>query len=176
LRPLMLRRKERAKLRQKRRADAVAAEAKRARAAEQRTGAGTVPSAMSPALIPPPPPPPATSMKRTICQNCGIVLSVSEVETEGKGSGLGAVGGGLVGGLLGNQVGQGTGRDLATIAGAVGGAIAGNKIEKQAKKTKSYDITVRMETGEERVFRQDTLPEVAGGDKVKIENEAVVKY
>ncbi len=121
--------------------------------------------------LPPPPPP----MKRAVCENCGTVISVTEVEIEGKGSGLGAVGGGVVGGLLGNQVGQGTGRDLATIAGAVGGAIAGNKIEKKAKTTKSYDIVVKMESGEERIYRQALLPDLVGGDKVKIENETVVK-
>lgn len=149
--------------------DAASADAKRARIAEQRAAAANA-KANEPSLNPPPPP-----MKKIVCENCGVVTSVTEVETEGKGSGLGAVGGGVVGGLLGNQVGQGTGRDLATIAGAVGGAIAGNKIEKKAKTTKSYDIAVKMETGEDRIFRQATLPDVASGDAVKIENDAVVK-
>ena len=85
------------------------------------------------------------------------------------------VAGGVVGGLLGNQVGSGSGRDLATIAGAVGGAFAGNKIEKSAKKTKNYDITVKMETGEEIVYRQAILPDVIEGEAVRIENATVVK-
>ena len=146
-----------------------AAEAKRARNAEQRAIAANSRKSESPQSPLPPP------MKRIVCENCGVVISVTEVETEGKGSGVGVVAGGVVGGLLGNQVGQGTGRDLATIAGAVGGAIAGNKIEKKSKTTKSYDIAVKMDTGEERVFRQDTPPDLASGDKVKIENEVVVK-
>ena len=113
--------------------------------------------------------------KKIVCTTCGVVVSVNEVEVEGKGSGLGVVAGGVVGGLLGNQVGSGSGRDLATIAGAVGGAFAGNKIEKSAKKTKNYDITVKMETGEEIVYRQATLPDVIEGEAVRIENATVVK-
>jgi len=112
---------------------------------------------------------------KPVCANCGVVLEVNVTEEEGKGSGVGVVAGGVVGGLVGNQVGQGTGRDLATIAGVVGGAFAGNKIEKQAKKTKSYDITVEMDDGSERVYRQATVPDMVKGQKVKIENEVVVK-
>lgn len=112
---------------------------------------------------------------KPVCANCGLVLAVNVTEEEGKGSGVGVVAGGVVGGLVGNQVGQGTGRDLATIAGVVGGAFAGNKIEKQAKKTRSYDITVKMDDGSERVYRQATVPDMVKGQKVKIENDVVVK-
>jgi len=111
----------------------------------------------------------------SMCTHCGVVLSVNEIDVEGKGSGLGVVAGGVVGGVLGHQVGEGTGRDLATIAGAVGGAFVGNKIEKSAKKTKSYSIVVKMDTGEERTFNQATVPYVVSGDKVKIENGVIVK-
>lgn len=117
----------------------------------------------------------ATSTGKSVCANCGVVVSINQVETEGKGSGLGVVAGGVVGGLLGNQVGNGTGRDLATIAGVVGGALAGNKIEKNAKKTTGYDITVKMDSGEDRVVHQATAPNVVKGDKIKIENDEIVK-
>jgi uncharacterized protein YcfJ len=109
--------------------------------------------------------PPPTN--KVVCINCGVVLSVNEIQTEGKG--------GVVGGLLGNQIGNGNGRDLATVAGAVGGAVAGNSIEKNSKRTKSYDITVKMETGEQRIVHQATAPDVIRGDAVKIENNVVVK-
>ena len=112
---------------------------------------------------------------RNTCSNCGVVLSVKLVETAGKGSGLGVVAGGVVGGLLGNQVGKGTGQDVATVAGVVGGAFAGNQIEKSARKTKVYNITVRMNSGEERIVRQATSPNVSSGDSVKIENDLIVK-
>lgn len=119
--------------------------------------------------------PPATTPTKMVCTTCGTVVAIHEIETAGKGSGLGVVAGGVVGGLLGNQVGNGTGRDLATIAGAIGGAVAGNKIEQNSKKVKSYNIVVKMETGEEVTFHQATAPSVAKGDAVRIDNNTVVK-
>ena len=113
--------------------------------------------------------------QKPVCANCGVVLAVNVVEEEGKGSALGVIGGGVVGGLLGNQVGNGTGRDLATLAGAVGGAFAGNAIEKNAKKTKSYHVVVRMDDGSERTYRQASDPGLMRGEKVKIEKDTVVK-
>ena len=110
-----------------------------------------------------------------VCNACGVVLSVKAIETAGTGSGLGVVAGGVVGGVLGNQVGGGRGRDLATIAGALGGAYAGNTIEKNTKKTVSYSIEVKMDSGEVRSFSQDSAPDVASGDRVKIENNTVVR-
>ncbi len=116
-----------------------------------------------------------TTSTKIVCKNCGVVLSVREIEVEGQGSGVGAVAGGVVGGLLGNQVGNGSGRDLATVAGVVGGAIAGNQIEKSSKKTKRYDIAVKMNSGEERIIHQAALPTVGKGDKIEIENNVIVK-
>ena len=114
-------------------------------------------------------------VKKANCANCGVVISVREFDEEGKGSGLGVVAGGVAGGVIGNQVGQGTGRDLATIAGIVGGAIAGNKIEEKIKKTRVYDVAVKMENGEERVLRYKTAPGVMAGDKVKVEGEHIAR-
>jgi outer membrane lipoprotein SlyB len=109
-------------------------------------------------------------VQKAVCTYCGVVVSVKEVEEAGKGSGLGVIAGGVTGGIVGNQVGNGTGRDLATIAGVIGGAIAGNKIEEKVKKTTVYDVTVRMDNGEEHLLRYKTAPGVMAGDKVKVEN------
>jgi len=117
---------------------------------------------------------PVESVK-PVCANCGVVLAVNVIEVEGKGSGVGVVAGGVVGGLVGNQVGQGTGNDLATVAGVIGGAFAGNAIEKKNKKTSNYDIKVKMDDGSERTLRQATDPDMVKGQKIKIENGAVVK-
>jgi outer membrane lipoprotein SlyB len=144
--------------------EAAVASAKRERIAEQRAAAK---STVANGAYPPP-------GNIAICANCGVVTSISAVETEGQGSGLGVIAGGLVGGLLGNQVGDGTGRDLTTIAGAVGGAFAGNKIEKNVKKTTGYDIVVRMDSGAQHTFHQATVPSLAIGQRVKIENGTVV--
>lgn len=103
-----------------------------------------------------------------LCANCGTIAAIRTIEQAGEGSGLGAIAGGVVGGLLGNQVGAGTGKDLATIAGAVGGGYAGHQIEKKVKTTKHYEISVRMDDGSYRTFMQETEPNYAVGEKVKI--------
>lgn len=115
------------------------------------------------------------AVMKPICANCGVVVAVNVVEVAGKGSGVGGVAGAVVGGLVGNQVGDGRGKDIATIAGVVGGAFAGNAIEKNIKKTKRYDIVVKMEDGSERTVSQVTDPLLTSGQKVKIENDVVVK-
>ena len=118
---------------------------------------------------------PAESGRKIVCDNCGVVVSVKEIEQEGKGSGLGVIAGGVAGGIIGNQVGQGTGRDLATLAGLVGGAFAGNTVEKKIKKTNVYDVTVKLGNGEERVIRYTTAPGVMAGDMIKVEGEKIVR-
>ena len=118
---------------------------------------------------------PAESERKVACDNCGVVVSVKEIEQEGKGSGLGVIAGGVAGGIIGNQVGQGTGRDLATLAGLVGGAFAGNTVEKKIKKTNVYDVTVKLGNGEERVIRYTTAPGVMAGDMIKVEGEKIVR-
>lgn len=103
-----------------------------------------------------------------VCNNCGVVEAVNEIETRAEGSGVGAVGGALVGGLLGNQVGGGNGRKLATVAGAIGGAVAGNQIEGRVKANKSYDIVVRLDDGSVRKFHQTEQPSWHQGDQVRV--------
>ena len=67
-----------------------------------------------------------------------------------------------------HQVGSGRGRDVATVLGAIGGAIGGNAIEKNAKKTKEYQIWIRYEDGSKGMFVQPTPPGWRIGDKVKV--------
>lgn len=154
---------------EKRKQEVTAAAEKRQRLAEQRKAAERTKAQQVLAST-------QTPAHKVVCANCGVVVSINPVEKEGQGSGLGVIAGGVLGGLLGNQVGNGTGRDLATIAGAVGGAVAGNKIEKNAKKATSYDITVRMDNGEMRTFNQATAPSLATDEKVRIENDTIVKF
>ncbi|MBA4382890.1 MAG: hypothetical protein C0406_10020 [Sideroxydans sp.] len=117
----------------------------------------------------------AAAPVKVVCDNCGTVVAVNVVEVAGKESGAGVVIGGAVGGLIGNQVAQPKDKELATLAGAVGGAVAGHYIEKNMKKSKAYDVVVKLENGEERTLRHTAAPAVVAGDKVKIEGEQVVK-
>ena len=107
------------------------------------------------------------------CADCGVIESISEVDTKGSGSGLGAVGGAVVGGLHGSQIGGGKGKDVLAIAGAVGGGFAGNEVEKRVKATKSFAITIRLEDGTSRVVNETTAPAWRAGDKVRIVNGAI---
>jgi len=115
----------------------------------------------------------ASPPARSSCAECGVIESVREVETKGEGSGLGAVGGAVVGGLLGNQVGGGRGQDVMTVVGAVGGAMAGNEVEKRAKSSKSYSLTVRFNDGSTRVISESNPPSWRAGDRVKVINGVI---
>jgi outer membrane lipoprotein SlyB len=108
------------------------------------------------------------------CTHCGVVESIRVVETEGQGSGLGAIGGAVVGGVLGHQVGSGRGRDVATVVGAGAGAYAGHEIEKKVKKSAYYQVRVRMNDGTYRNFREGSQPALSVGQKVRVTEQGVV--
>lgn len=108
------------------------------------------------------------------CIDCGTVESVREIARAGEPTALGTIAGGVIGGLLGNQVGKGSGRKVATIAGAVGGGFAGREIEKNARSSQEYEITVRFEDGGSRVFTQSQPPAWRNGDRVRVENDRIV--
>jgi outer membrane lipoprotein SlyB len=116
-------------------------------------------------------PPPAVAAAR--CTDCGVVDSVRAVEVKGEGSGLGAVAGGVLGGVLGNQVGGGSGRTAMTVVGAGAGAYAGNEVEKNMKKSVSYEIRVRMDDSSYRTFHS-AQPDVGVGQRVKVRDGQLV--
>ena len=107
------------------------------------------------------------------CEDCGVVESVHAVEAKGQGSGVGAVAGGVVGGILGNQVGGGNGRTAMTVVAAGAGAYAGNEIEKNMKRTISYEIRVRMDDQTVRTFRS-SQPEVGVGQRISVRDGRLV--
>ena len=110
---------------------------------------------------------PATQAK-AVCKDCGVIDSIHEREKAGEANGVGAVTGGVLGGVVGHQLGNGRGRDVMTVVGAVGGAVAGHQVEKNLKKSKVYDITVRFPDGSTRVHSQDTPPSLRVGDRVRL--------
>ncbi len=112
----------------------------------------------------------ASTSKKTVCSTCGTIRDIRAIEQEGEGTGLGAVAGGVAGALVGSQIGQGTGNTVATVAGAAGGAYAGHQIEKKVRKTKHYEVVVKMDNGSTRIVKQNEEPAFAIGDKVKVVN------
>jgi len=101
------------------------------------------------------------------CEDCGVVESVRTMERKGEGSGVGAVAGGVVGGILGHQVGGGSGRTAMTVVGAGAGAYAGHEIEKNMKRSVTYEIRVRMDDRSIRTFHSDNA-EVGVGQRVTV--------
>jgi outer membrane lipoprotein SlyB len=109
------------------------------------------------------------------CSTCGTVQSVEPISTQGQASGLGAVGGAVAGGLLGNQFGAGNGRTAMTVVGALGGGLAGNEVEKRVRAETVYRVYVRMDTGKTRYWTYQSAPGVQPGDRVRLENNGLVR-
>ena len=102
-----------------------------------------------------------------VCETCGTVEGVREVQRKGEANGVGAVAGGVIGGLLGNQVGSGNGRKAMTVVGAVGGGFAGHEIEKRVRAETVYEVRVRMDDGRLRTLTQKSAPQP--GARVRVE-------
>ena len=81
----------------------------------------------------------------------------------------------MLGGLLGNQIGRGRGSTVGAVVGAVGGAYAGNEVEKHARTSKHFEITVRLDDGNTRVFTESQPPSLQRGDRVRISNDRLVR-
>jgi outer membrane lipoprotein SlyB len=112
----------------------------------------------------------ATTNEVSSCQDCGRIISIKHIQTDGEASGIGAVAGGVAGGVIGNQIGQGQGNVLMTILGVGGGAYAGHTIEKKVNAETAYVIKVKMENGEFKTVRQHHEPAFTIGDAVKVKN------
>ncbi|TMH63496.1 MAG: glycine zipper 2TM domain-containing protein, partial [Betaproteobacteria bacterium] len=78
----------------------------------------------------------------------------------------GAVGGGLAGAVLGHNIGDHN--KLVTVLGAAGGAFVGNQVEKQARATKHWELTVRYDDGTTQTFNSDAQPFWHQGDRVRL--------
>ncbi|MGE5452952.1 MAG: glycine zipper 2TM domain-containing protein [Acidobacteriota bacterium] len=114
---------------------------------------------------------PGVAQTAPVCEVCGTVDSVRAEQVQGEGSGVGAVAGGVLGGVVGNQMGKGSGKTAMTILGAIGGGVAGNEIEKRQKAETVYDVTVRMDNGSVRTFKQKTAPAV--GSRVEVDGHVL---
>lgn len=123
--------------------------------------------AETPAMTPPPPPAPVPLAQAPAAKPgaYGMVESVREVEDKGQANGVGAVGGGVAGAVLGHQLDHGN--KLVTVLGAAGGALLGNQIEKTARATKHWELTVRYDDGSTQVFNSPDQPFWHQGDRVR---------
>ena len=110
-----------------------------------------------------------------VCPVCGVVQAINITQVQSSSpSVIGTVLGGVLGAVVGHQIGNGNGRTLATVAGAAGGAYAGDKIGQRATEQQRYVIHVRMDDATYRTFYLSTPPSFNTGDKVRLENGALV--
>jgi outer membrane lipoprotein SlyB len=109
------------------------------------------------------------------CDNCGTVTTVKTIKVKGEGTGLGAVTGGVLGGVLGHQVGGGRGKDVATVVGAAGGAYAGHQTEKNMKSRLRYQVAVKLESGQSRIFTFNSATSYKVGDRIKVDAGKLVR-
>ena len=112
----------------------------------------------------------------SVCRDCGTIVAIREIDKPGQASGVGAVAGGVLGGVLGRQIGGSNHRTAGTVLGAVGGGLAGHQIEKSAKSGKTWEIGVRFDDGNSRVFTQDTHPSWNTGARVRLVNGALAPF
>lgn len=100
----------------------------------------------------------------------GVVQDVQEVKEPGESKGAGVIAGGLAGGILGNKIAGGGSntRKVMTLLGVAGGAWAGNQIEKQARATKHWELTVRLDDGSTQKIRSESEPFWHAGDRVRM--------
>jgi outer membrane lipoprotein SlyB len=139
------------------------------------------PATPEPTATPAPAAPPVAAAPRprpaapqpTVCADCGTVAAVTPVQVKGEGSGAGAVIGAVAGGVAGHQVGGGRGKDVATAAGVILGAMAGHEVEKRTRSVTVYDISVRMDTGGQRVIRVAEPAGIAVGTPVRVEGNNI---
>lgn len=119
-------------------------------------------------------PAPAAEVARPAAQIgvLGVVQDVQEVKEPGESKGAGVIAGGLAGGILGNKIAGGGSntRKVMTLLGVAGGAWAGNQIEKQARATKHWELTVRLDDGSTKKIRSDNEPSWHAGDRVRVLN------
>lgn len=100
------------------------------------------------------------------------VVSVKEVDVQGRNTGIGSAAGMAVGSAAGYQFGNGNGQLGAMIAGMVIGGIAGNIAEQEAQNQKGFQYIVVNEKKQTKRIVQNQSPEdkvFKKGDRVIIE-------
>jgi hypothetical protein len=107
------------------------------------------------------------------CRDCGTITAIREIDKPGQATGVGAVAGAVIGGVVGRQIAGREHRTAGTVIGAVGGGVAGHMIEKKAREGKTWEISVKMDDGPQRVFLQDSHPSWSAGSRVRVVDGAL---
>lgn len=98
----------------------------------------------------------------------GTVLRVSEVQIQGRETGLGAIAGAVAGGVAGSTLGGGRGSTLAATGGALAGAAAGSAIEQRRATRPGLEIEVELDDGRIMAIVQEKDDEFIVGDRIRV--------
>lgn len=111
---------------------------------------------------------------RNVCQQCGVVQAVDQINYRERGIGLGAVIGAVAGAALGNTVGDGDGRRAATVAGAIAGGAVGHNVERRNRRNDyAFRYEIRMDDGRYATVTQRENAGLRRGDRVRISGNSV---
>lgn len=115
------------------------------------------------------PPDPLMSTQGSTIVQTGRVTNIRDtVVRGGHPSGVGSFIGAIVGGVAGSKIGSGTGSTAAGIGGALAGGMAGQRVEEAGKSSSSTELTVQLDSGENRTYRADPGEPYRVGDMVRI--------
>lgn len=109
-----------------------------------------------------------------LSEDDGVVEAIKKIDTTADASGVGAAAGAIAGGAIGNVASK-KNKTLSTVIGAVAGGVAGHYGEKYLKKTTSWEVVVRMSTGEKRNINVASEPSFKTGDTVTVNGDKVIK-
>lgn len=116
----------------------------------------------------------ASTPKKQVCSHCGTIVSIDKRHTQGDntstGAVIGTVAGAVAGVAIGNQIGHGTGKDIAKAVGGIGGAAAGHKLGKRLDTKTYYAVTVKMESGGNKLVNVADASALSVGQHVSVEN------
>lgn len=111
-----------------------------------------------------------------VCHSCGTISNIEQRTEAGQATGMGAVAGAILGAVAGREIvhGDRDKRNLAGAAGAVGGGYAGHQIEKKARSTTYYLVSVRMDDGRTETVTLNSTEGLSIGQKVRVEDGNIV--
>ena len=107
----------------------------------------------------------------------GVVSAIDRVSSQDQLTGAGAVIGGITGALIGRQFGGSSdGRARGTLFGGVAGLLLGNEIERQRGGLRDMvRVSVQFDNGSVRRFDMGSAGDLRVGDRVRIEDNRVVR-
>ena len=110
---------------------------------------------------------------KSVAVSFGTIISLREVDINGKNTGTGAVIGGAVGAGAGSYIGSGSGSIWVAAAGLVVGAAVGALAEQAAADRKGMEYTVILKSGVVMTVVQEVVAgdiQLAQGDRVIVQN------